>query len=81
MRPDLGQPTFRSVWKAIEHRPRDRELEHAVAEELEPLVRLRAILRPRRVRENLPEQSGRKLVDQAAEFVRPGLLGASLGAR
>jgi len=81
VRPNLGEPAFRSVWKAIEHRPRDRELEHAVTEELEPLVRLRAILRPRRVRENLPEQSGRKLVDQAAELVRPGLLGASLGAR
>ena len=81
MRPNLGQPTFRSVWKTIEHRPRDRELEHAVAEELEPLVRLRAILRPRRVREDLLEQSGRKLVDQAAELVRPGLLSVSLGAR
>jgi hypothetical protein len=78
---DLGQTTFRSVWKAIEHRPRDRELEHAVAEELEPLVRLRAILRPRSVREDLPEQSGGKLVDQAAELVGPGLLDVSPGAR
>ncbi len=81
MRTDLGQPTFRGIRKAVEHRPRDRELEHAVAEELEPLVRLRAILRPRRVREDLPEQSDRKLVDQAAELVRPGLLSVSLGAR
>jgi hypothetical protein len=78
---DLGQPTFRSVWKTIEHRPCDRELEHAVAEELEPLVRLRAVFRPRCVGEDLLEASGGKLVDQAAELIRPGLLGVSLGAR
>jgi hypothetical protein len=78
---DLGQTTFRSVWKTIEHRPRDRELEHAVAEELEPLVRLRAVFRPRRVGEDLLEASGGKLVDQAAELVGPGLLDVSPGAR
>lgn len=78
---DLGQPTFRSVWKTIEHRPCDRELEHAVAEELEPLVRLRAVFRPRCVGEDLLEASGGKLVDQAAELVRPGFVSLSPGAR
>jgi hypothetical protein len=52
---DLGEASFRGIREAVEHRPRDRELEHAVAEELEPLVRLRAILRPRSVGEDLPE--------------------------
>ena len=78
---DLGQTTFRSVWKTIEHRPRDRELEHAVAEELEPLVRLPAVFRPRRVGEDLLEASGGKLVDQAAELVRPNFASLSPGAR
>jgi hypothetical protein len=78
---DLGQSTFRGVWKTIEHRPCDRELEHAVAEELEALVRLRAVFRPRRVREDLLEASDGKLVDQAAELVRPGFVSLSLGAR
>jgi hypothetical protein len=81
MRADLGEPAFRSVCEAVEHRPRDRELEHAVAEELEPLVRLRAILRPRRVGEDLLEPSGGKLVDQATELIRPGFVRPSPGAR
>ena len=50
-----------------------RELENAVAQELEPLVRRRAVVRPRGVREHLLEPVGRKLVDQAAELGRPGV--------
>jgi len=81
VRPDLGQPSLRSIRKAVEHRPRDRKLEHAVAEELESLVRLCTILRPRRVGEDLLAPSGWKLLDQAAELVRPGLVSLSPGAR
>jgi hypothetical protein len=46
---------------------RDRELEHAVAEELEPLVRLAAFARPRRVGEDVLRQLRRKRVDQLRE--------------
>jgi hypothetical protein len=46
---------------------RDRELEDAVAEELEPLVRGAAIARPRRVREDGLRQLGRERVDQLRE--------------
>ena len=50
--------------------PRDRELEHAVAEELQPLVRGRAVRRPRRVREDMLQPVGRELVDQSLEALR-----------
>ena len=39
VRPDLRQAPLRRVGEAVEDGPCDRELEHAVAEELEPLVR------------------------------------------
>jgi hypothetical protein len=81
VRADLGESAFRRVCEAIEDRPRDRELEHAVSEELEPLVGLRAVFRPRRVGEDLLAPSGRKLVDQAAELVRPSFVSLSPGAR
>ena len=82
MRADLREPAFRGIREAVEHRARDRELEDAVAQELEPLVRVGAILHPRRVGEDLLETSGRKLLDQAAELVRPGArVGLSPDAR
>ena len=46
---------------------RNRELENAVAEELEPLIRGAAITRPRRVREDGLRQLGRERVDQLRE--------------
>jgi hypothetical protein len=46
---------------------RDRELEDAVAEELEPLVRVATVARPRRVREDVLRQLGRERVDQLRE--------------
>jgi hypothetical protein len=52
---------------------RDRELEDAVAEELEPLVRGAAVARPRRVREDGLRQLRRERVDQLREF--PGVRG------
>jgi hypothetical protein len=48
-------------------RVRDGQLEDAVAEELEPLVRRGALARPRRVREDGLRQLRRKRVDQLRE--------------
>ena len=78
---DLGEAPFRSICEAVEHRSSDRKLEHAVAEELEPLVRLRALFGPGCVGEDLPETIGRKLVDQTPEFVRAGRGTLNPGAR
>jgi hypothetical protein len=46
---------------------RDRELENAVAEKLQPLVRRSALARPRRVREDGLRQLRRERVDQLRE--------------
>ena len=46
---------------------RDGELEHAVTEELEPLVRLATLARPRRVGEDVLRQLRRERVDQLRE--------------
>jgi hypothetical protein len=48
-------------------RVRDRELEDAVAQELEPLVRGATVARPGRVREDGLRQLRRELVDQLRE--------------
>ena len=72
MRPYLREPPLRRRAEAVEDRPRDRELEDAVAQELEPFVRVCAILDPGGVGEYLLEPVGRELRDQAAELVRPG---------
>jgi len=72
VRADLRETALGSRAEAIEHRASDRELENAVAEELEALVRLGAILGPRRMREDLLEPVGRQLCDQASELVEPG---------
>jgi len=52
---------------------RDRELEHAVAEELEPLVRLCPVGRPRCVGERDRRPIGRERVDQRREVLMPSL--------
>ena len=49
----LASRALREVRVALVERPRDRELEHAVAEELEPLVGRRAVGRPGGVRVDL----------------------------
>ena len=72
MRANLGEAPFRSSAEAVEDRSRDRELEDAVSEELEPLVRVGAILDPRRVSEDLLESVRGQLGDQPAELVEPG---------
>jgi hypothetical protein len=50
-------------------RVRDRELENAVTEELEPLVRSTAVAGPRRVREDRLRPLRRERVDQLREFL------------
>ena len=67
MRPDLRQLSLGEVGVAIVELARHGELEDAIAEELEPLVRGRAVRRPRRVREDLLQALGRQLVDQSVE--------------
>jgi hypothetical protein len=48
-------------------RMRDRELEDAVAEELEPLVRGATVARPRRMGKDVLRQLRRERVDQVRE--------------
>jgi hypothetical protein len=68
--------------EAVEDGTRDRELEDAVAEELEPLVRRRPLVRPRRVREDLLQPLPREGVDQPRQLVRVlDGVGVSRGAR
>ena len=50
--------------ESVVQRAGDRELEHAVAEKLEPLVRRAAIRRPGGVRQDVVEARGRQRVDQ-----------------
>jgi hypothetical protein len=79
MCPDLRQPAFGGIAEAIEDRSRDGELENAVAQELEPLIRVGTVVRPGRVLEDLLESRRRKLGDQAAELEQPVLV--KVGAR
>ena len=88
VRTHLREPTLGSRAEAVEDGARDRELEDAVAEELEPLVRVGPVVDPRRMREHLLEALRRELRDQATELgrpayvgVRPRRVGLSLGAR
>ena len=50
MRADLRQTAFGEFRIPLEELTRDRELEDAVSEELQPLVRRGALTRPGRVR-------------------------------
>jgi hypothetical protein len=67
VRAHLGELPLGEVRMAHVERMRDRELEDAVAQELEPLVRGATIARPRRVSEDRLRQLGRKPVDQLRE--------------
>jgi hypothetical protein len=65
VRPDLRQLALGELRIALVQLTRDRQLENAVAEELEPLVRRRPVRRPRSVREDVLQALGRKLVDES----------------
>jgi hypothetical protein len=67
MRADLREPALREVRMLRVQRVRDRELEDAVAEELEPLVRVATVARPRRVGEDRAGELRRERVDQLRE--------------
>ncbi len=68
---DLRHPSLREVRVALVQRPRDGELEHGVAEELEPLVRGRAVGRPGAMCEDGFQQLCRQVADELRELLRP----------
>jgi len=61
---DLRELALGEVRVALVELAGDGELEDAVAEELEPLVRRRPVGRPRGVREDVLQPVGRELVDE-----------------
>ena len=67
---NLREPPLRRILEAVEDCARDRELEDAIPQKLEPLVRLGAVLRPGRVREDLLAPFLRQLGDQTPEIRR-----------
>ena len=79
VRTHLREPAFRELGMARVERVRHRELEDAVAEEFETLVRGGALGRPRRVCECRRCRCGRQQVDQVREL--PAALGATGGMR
>jgi hypothetical protein len=79
VRANLREPALGGIAEAVVDGPRDRELEDAVAQELEPLVRVGPVVRPGRVLEDLLEAFGRELGDQPPELARP--VGVRAGAR
>jgi len=64
---DLRELPLGEAGEAVVQRARDHEAEHAVAEELEPLVRLDPVLGLGGVAEDLLEPPGRQRVDQPLE--------------
>jgi hypothetical protein len=80
VRADLGEPPLGELGMPLVEGARDRELEDAVPEELEPLVRERPVRRPRRMGEDTVGTPTRQFVDQACEGPRVGLESAAIGA-
>jgi hypothetical protein len=67
VRADLGQLALREVRIPLVQLSGYGQLEHAVADELESLVRRGAVRRPGGVREDVLQALARKLVDQTFE--------------
>jgi hypothetical protein len=67
VRPDLRELPLAEVGVPLVELPGDRELEDAVAQELEALVGRRAVRRPRRVCEYVLQALGREFEDQSVE--------------
>jgi hypothetical protein len=80
VRADLGQPPLREVRVALVQRAGDGQLENAVAEELEPLVRGCSVSRPRRMREGVVRPRRGQLVDQPRKRARAGVGRLATGA-
>ena len=78
---DLGQSPLGRLREAVVERPRDRELQHAVAEELEALVRRLAVRRPRGVGEDVLAALRGKSVDENGELPLLPRAAAATGAR
>jgi hypothetical protein len=64
VRADLRQTALGEVGVALVESARDRELQDAVAQELQPLVRCGTVLGPGGVREDVPQPLLRERVDQ-----------------
>jgi hypothetical protein len=78
---DLCELALLVVREALEELLRDREPEDAVAQELEPLVRIAPLFGPGSVRERALERLGGECVDQRQEAsVRRPLVGGATGA-
>jgi hypothetical protein len=73
----LGEPAFLGIWEALVELLRDREPEDAVPEELEPLIGICPVGRPRGVREGVLETRGGQGVDEL-EKGAVGALGPAL---
>jgi hypothetical protein len=67
MRADLREAALAEVGVPLVKLPSYRELEDAVAEKLEALVRGRPVRRPRRVCEDVLQALRRELEDQSVE--------------
>ena len=80
VRADLRQPTLGELRVAVVQVPGDRELEDAVAEELQALVRGRPVRRPRGVREDLLLPFRRERADQLGQAPDVACLGVATGA-
>ena len=70
---DLREASLGRRTEPVEDRAGDGELEDAVAQELQALVRVGAVFRPGGVREDLLEPVGGQLRDQPTELGRPGV--------
>jgi hypothetical protein len=83
VRADLREPSLREVGVARVELVCDGQLEDAVAEKLQPLVRLDPLGRPRGVRERGRRPLGRQRVDQRRELstVRLAATGATRRSR
>jgi hypothetical protein len=81
VRANLRQASLGEVRMILEKRPCDRQLEHAVTEELEPLVRECPVGRPGRVSEDGVGSPSRQLVDQSCELLGLALRSSATGAR
>ena len=77
VRAQPSQLPLREVRVLLEQRPRDRKLEDAVPQELQPLVGLAPLRRPGGMREDLREPLRRELVDQPLELAAVVVTGAT----